>query len=189
MSENKIKGVEQVKNVKAQILDYLLEEGILRKKLPSRPKIDFGFEIAYPPDPRGMNPNTKLMVIIKPKEKDYIIIQIATQISEPHVKALNSLPEEKKFSFFILLKKALLLRNLMYNIDIRNYRYLISDQIFIEKSDKISKNDLFKSIKNVFNIALYANILLGEVCSGKIDKSIFEKGKGNSSDPSFSLYS
>ena len=77
----------------------------------------------------------------------------------------------------------------MYNIDIRNYRYLISDQIFIEKSNIISKNDLFKSIKNVFNIALYANILLGEVCSGKIDKSIFEKGKGDSSDPSFSLYS
>lgn len=189
MSKNKKVESEQTENVDVQILDFLLEEGILRKKLPLRPEIDFGYEIAYPPDPRGKNPNTKLMVIIKPKEKDYIIIQIATQISEIHAKALNSLPEEKKFSFFIDLKKALLLRNLMYNIDIQNYRYLISDQIFIEKKNKISKNDLFKSIKNVFNIALYANILLGELCSGKIDKSIFEKGKETSSDPNFSLYS
>ncbi len=189
MSKNNNEISEQVKRINTQILDYLLEEGILRKKFPKNPQIEFGYEIEYPPNPTGRNPNSKILGIIKPKEKDYIIVQIATQISEPHIKALNSLPEDKKLSFFIDLKKALLLRNLMFSIDILKFRYLISDQIFIEKNNVISKNDLFKSIKNVFNIALYANILLGEVCSGKIDKSILEKGKETSSDPSFSLYS
>lgn len=189
MSEKKIKAPEERETIRSLILDYLLEEGVLRKKLPKNPQVDFGYEISYPPDPSGKNPNTKLMGIIKPKENDFIIIQIATQISKPHIDALNALPEEKKFFFFIELKKSLLLRNLMYNIDIQNYRYLISDQIYIEKNISISKNELFKSIKQVFNIALYANILLGEICSGKIDKSFLDKGKDSSSGPSFSLYS
>jgi len=121
-------------------------------------------------------------------DKDFIIIQIATQISKPHVDALNSLPEEKKILFFVELRKSLLLRNLMYNIDIKNNRYMITDQIFIE-DNKISKNDLFKSIKNVFNICLYSNILLSEICSGKLDKSFLEREKETASGPSFSLYS
>ena len=179
---------EEMEAIRKLILDYLLEEGMLRRKLPKNPQIDFGYEIGYPPDPSGKNPSTRMMGILKPKDKDFIIIQIATQISKPHVDALNSLSEEKKILFFVELRKSLLLRNLMYNIDIKNYRYMITDQIFIE-DNKISKNDLFKSIKNVFNICLYSNILLGEICSGKLDKSFLEREKETASGPSFSLYS
>lgn len=164
--------------IKDLVQEYLLDEEILRKKIDD-PKIEFGFQFSFPPGPGG-----QMMAVFKPKGKDILIVQIGTQISEPHQQALNDL-DDKKLNFFIGLRKVLLLKNLLFRIDVQNFRYEISDQIFLNKSATISKNVLFKMIRKVFSTAAYCNVMLGEYTSGKIKPEDFSKETG----ADFSLYS
>ncbi|MFW9829272.1 MAG: DUF2299 family protein [Candidatus Thorarchaeota archaeon] len=175
--------------IKQLIQDYLLEEGLLRGKI-SDPKIDFGFQFIFPPgkDPLG-RPIGRNMVVIQPKQKKVIIVSIAIQISEPHIKALNSLENHKKFNFFMDLRKSFLLKEVFYRIDLKNYRYEITDQIFLDKDEFLSKNSFFNAIRKVFNSGALSNIILGEYCAGKIKPEDFLKSKEFTSDSDFSLYS
>ena len=123
--------------IKKLIQEYLLDEGILREKVKD-PKIEFGFRFTFPPGPIG-----KIMFVIKPKNKDLIIITIGTQISDPHINALNSLDDNKKMQFFVELRKFFLLKDVYFRINIENHRYEISDQVFLKEDGSVSKNAFF----------------------------------------------
>ena len=168
--------------IKHLVREYLLDEEILRKNI-DEPKLEFGFQFTFPPGPKGQN-----MVVFKPKSKNLLIFSLGTQISPPHVEALNT-STEKKMHFFIALRKFLLLRNLLFRIDGKNFRYEISEQFFLDKDATLSKDKFFKKIRNVFNSAAYANMLLDETCAGKIKPGDFDKSKDFSSASDFSLYS
>jgi hypothetical protein len=171
--------------IKKQIREYLIDEGILRTQIPdSEDKLEFGFKFIFPPGPKG-----HMMVVFKPKSKDLIIISAGTQISKHHVKALNSLGEEKKLKFFMELRKLFLLKNVFFRIDIQNYRYEISDQFFLKPDYTISKDKLFKSVRKVFNSTAYSNILLNEFCIEKLKPDEVGKFRDFTSDSDFSLYS
>ncbi|MBA7546767.1 hypothetical protein ES705_39164 [subsurface metagenome] len=175
--------------IKSLIQEYLLDEGLLREKI-SNPKLDFGFQFIFPPGRDPMKrPIGRNMVVIKPKDKNLIIISLGTQISKPHVDALNSLKEDRKMQFFWDLRKFFLAKDLFYRIDIQNYRYEISDQIFLKDNGTVSKNKFFKSIRRVFDGSAYSNIILGEYCFGKIKPEDFMKPKDFASGSDFSLYS
>ena len=165
------------------IREYLLDEGILREKIKDQ-KIDFGFQFAFPP-----GQISKIMFVIKPKNKDIIIVTIGTQISDPHINALNSLNDNKKMQFFMELRKFFLLKDVYFRISVDKYRYEISDQVFLKEDGSISKNVFFKSIRKVFNSAAYSNIILEEYCSEKIKPEDFTKAKEFTSGTDFSLYS
>jgi hypothetical protein len=169
--------------IKKLIQEYLLDEGILREKVKD-PKIEFGFRFTFPPGPIG-----KIMFVIKPKNKDLIIITIGTQISDPHINALNSLNDSKKMQFFVELRKFFLLKDVYFRINIENHRYEISDQVFLKEDGSVSKNVFFKSVRRVFNCAAYSNIILEEFCSGKIKPEDFTKPEEFTSGSDFSLYS
>ncbi|MEJ2251464.1 MAG: DUF2299 family protein [Candidatus Lokiarchaeota archaeon] len=174
------------KNIKETIQDYLLDEGLLRKRI-TEPKLEFGFQFTFPPGsgPPNRSPGQN-MVVFQPKNKrDLLIITVGTQISKPHVDALNKLGD-KKVHFFMDLKKFLLLKDLFFRIDAQNYRYEISDQIFVDEKNLITKDEFFKSIQKIFNSAVYSNILLGEYCSGIIKPEDFDKSKNIGMG--FSLY-
>ncbi|MBD3213288.1 MAG: DUF2299 domain-containing protein [Candidatus Lokiarchaeota archaeon] len=168
------------------IRDYLLDEGILRKRIDNE-NLEFGYQFEFPPFTEGGNKRGQNMVVYQPKKKDLIIISIATQISPPHVEALESV-DGRKIRFFVELKKLLLLRNLFFRLDIDNYRYEISDQMFITDDEPISKNHFFQTVRKVFNIQAYSNLLLMEFCSGKIQQEDFENTEKFQSGPGFSLY-
>ena len=176
-------------NIKKLIQDYLLEEGLLREKI-NNPKLDFGFQFVFPPgnDPSG-RPMGRTMVVMQPKSKDLIVISLGTQISKAHIDALNSLKENRKMKFFWDLRKFFLLKDLFYRIDVQNFRYEVSDQIFLKDDGRVSKNSLFKSIRRVFDGAAYSNIILGEFCSGKISPEDIFKTKDFAAGSDFSLYS
>ena len=176
-------------NIKQLIQDYLLDERLLRGKV-SDPKLDFGFQFIYPPgkDPLG-RPIGRNMIVIRPKKRNLIILSLGVQISQLHVKALESLENGKKLNYFMDLKKSILLKDVFYRIDIKNYRYEISDQVFLNEDRPISKNSFFKSIQKVFNCAAYSDIILAEYCAGKIKPEDFMKSKEFTSDSDFSLYS
>ncbi len=175
-------------NIKQLIQDYLLDEGLLRGKIPD-PKLNFGFRFIYPPgkDPLGRQIGRN-MVVIRPKNKNLIVVSLGVQISEPHIKALNSLENPKKLNFFMDLRKSFLLKDVFYRIDIKNHRFEITDQIFLNKDGFISKNSFYKSVRKVFNCAAYSNIILGEYCAGKIKPEDFMKSKEFTEDSNFSLY-
>ncbi|MFX1337936.1 MAG: DUF2299 family protein [Promethearchaeota archaeon] len=167
--------------IKSLIRDYLLEEGLLRKKIKD-PKLEFGFQFTFPPGQGG-----HIMAIFKPKDKDLIIISSGTQISEEHINALNLLKNDKKLQYFIALRKFFLLKDVFFRIDVNQYRYEISDQKFLKEDGTISKNSVFKSIRKVFSCAAYSNIILQQYCSGTITED-FDKTK-DFSGTDFSLYS
>lgn len=170
-------------NTKFLIREYLLDEGLLREKIKD-PKIEFGFQFSFPPGPMG-----KIMFVIKPIDKDLLIITIGTQISKQHINALNLLKNNKKMLFWMDLRKSFLLKDVFFRIDIKNHRYEVSDQRFLNNDGSISKNSFFKSVRKVFNSAVYSNIILGQYCSGKIKEEDFNKSKGYISGSDFSLYS
>jgi hypothetical protein len=175
--------------IKLLIQEYLLDEGLLREKI-SDPKIDFGFQLVFPPgnDSTG-RPVGRRMVVLKPKNKDLIVISLGTQISKPHIDTLNSLKDNRKMQYFWDLRKFFLVKDLFYRIDINNYRYEISDQIFLKDNGTVSKNTFFKSIRRVFDGSAYSNIILGEYCLGKIKPEDFLKSKDFAGSSDFSLYS
>lgn len=175
--------------IKHLIHDYLLDEGLLREKITD-PKVEFGFRFIFPPgkDPLGRQVGRN-MVVFRPKNKNLIIMSLGIQISDPHIKALDSLEKNKKMNFFMDLRKSFLLKDVFYRIDIKNHRYEIIDQRFLNKDEFISKNSFFKMVRKVFNGATYSNFILDDYCAGKIKPEDFMKAKEFTSDSDFSLYS
>ena len=84
-------------NVENLLREYLLEEGILKDRIDSV-EFDFGFIISFPPGPKSQN-----LSIYKPKNMNGIFIAIRFQISKEKAEILNSLKDNKKLQFFILL--------------------------------------------------------------------------------------
>lgn len=170
-------------NIKQLIQEYLLDEGLLRNKLPlDDKKLDFGFQFVFPPGPIAQK-----MVVLKPKNKDLIIVSNPIQIAPQQVEALNALKDNRKIYFFIDVRKFFLAKDVFFRIDTQNFRYEISDQIFLKRDGTISKNSFFKSIRKVFTCAAYSNMILSEYCSGKVKPEDIAKSKEFTSD--FSLYS
>jgi hypothetical protein len=173
MSEKKIK-------IKSLIRKYLLDEGLLRENLPDpKSQFDFGYIFSFPPGQQ-----VQRMSVFKPKNKNFIIIIIRTQISKQHIEALNSLKDNKKMQFFEDLRKFFIIKEIFFRIDVQNYRYEINDQLFLKKDGSVSRNSFFKSIRRIFYNYMYSNIILSDYCSGKIKSS-----KELPSSFDFSLYS
>jgi len=182
MTEKDLKSIEDL------IREFLLEETTI-KKIPDK-KLEFGFQFLFPPgtDPSG-RPVGQNMAVIKPKDKDLVIITLGTQISPPHVEALDSLKDDGKQRFFLDLRKILLIKNLMFRIDVQNHRYEISEQYFVSKKKFLTKNAFYKLVRKVFSCAAYCHILLNEYCSGKIKSEDLSDSRDFISGPGFSLYS
>ena len=176
---------DNTNNIKNLIQDYLLDEGLLRNKIPiDEKKLEFGFQFVFP---NTKGPVGQKMVVIKPKNNDLIIISNRIQIAPQQVEALNSLENNGKIFFFMDIRKFFLIKDIFFRIDTQKFRYEISDQMFLKKDGTISKNSFFKSVRKVFTCSAYSNILLNEYCSGKIKPEDIAKSKDFTSD--FSLYS
>ncbi|MFX0188769.1 MAG: DUF2299 family protein [Candidatus Hodarchaeota archaeon] len=162
------------------IREYLLDEGILREKIPDPDsKLEFGFIFSYPPRSKGNR-----MTIFKLKDKDSIILSLQTQMPKKEIKTFDSLKNNDKIQFFAFLRKYFINKEIYFRIDAQNYKYEISEQIFLKKDGIISKNSIFKRIRKLYSCFLFSTIILKEFCSGKEMSS-----KQFVSDFDFSLYS
>lgn len=136
------KPINKIENL---ILIYLLEEWFLQEKIPDNKfKLDFGFFL-FPPGPTGQR-----MSIFKLKGKNFIIISINTQISKIDINILNSLKNQKKNQFFSELRKFFLIKEVNFRIDINNFRYEISDHIFFQENEFISKNLFYNIVRKIY---------------------------------------
>jgi hypothetical protein len=156
-------------------------KNILRKYLSSgttigpeikNPKIDFGFRFAFPKgkDKQG-KPMGRPFSLVKEKKWDHFEIISPTTISPNHIKILNSMKENKQKQLFSDLKKVFNLKGFLYDIDIPNKRFAIIDAYFLEDNKDISKNELYRIIRNIFGIIIYSITLIQELCAGPGDIS------------------
>lgn len=160
------------------IRKYLLDEELLRKKA-SDDRFEFGFQFVYPPSTKAFP-----MSVVKPKGKDFIVISIGIQMSKQRIDALNSIKNDKKQEFFTELKKFFIIKNVFFGIDAQNFRYEISEQIFLKENGKVSKSAFYRAVRTIFNCAAYSNIIFEQYCSGKITSEEFSNLGGTD----FSLY-
>lgn len=151
-----------VKNSVEDLLhEYLLAAGILKNKI-NNTKFDFCFIISFPPGPKSQN-----LSVYKPKNRDSIFITIRFQISQEKANALNSLKGNRKHQFFNDLRKYLLIREVLYKINLQNLIIEIHEQTFPDKEGYISKNLFFKLIQKVFYCYLSSYLLLEEYLKKK----------------------
>ena len=160
------------------IKDYLLEEGILKEKI-ANPNFDFGFIISYPPGPKSQN-----MTVYKPKNKNSIYITIRIQFLEDHIKALNSLDDNKRFQFYNDMRKYFLSREVFFAMDLQKSIFEIYKIIYLDPDGKISKDTLYKRIQRIFYCYVVSNLILEEHCFSKESPP-----RKLGSDFNFSLYS
>ena len=151
--------------IKILIREYLMDEGLMRGNVKD-PKLDFGFNFIFPGglDPKGRQIG-RGFTIIKPKNKDFIEIRCGTTISPKHIEKLG----DKKKHFFAQLQKYLLSKSFFFQLDVKNNRYSIIDNIFLKKDGTISKNRFYKTIRKIFTNTIYSIVLLKEFCEVIID--------------------
>ncbi|MCF2138697.1 MAG: DUF2299 family protein [Candidatus Lokiarchaeota archaeon] len=143
-----------------KIRDWAIDEGILGKPLPPNPKVNFGYELTFPPN----SPKPMRLMVIQPKATKAISIQIATQIAKPHVEEIQKSDPQGLLKFFFIFKRYMLMQNLLYNVDANNARYIILDNIY---PDGLTENQFYQSIRKVFNANVYINMQLIDFISGK----------------------
>jgi hypothetical protein len=149
MSENPPKKIIEL------VKDWAIEEGIMGKKIPPKEGLEFGFELKFPPGA----PFQKTIALVCPKDKDFLVFQLGTQMSPEHVGVMKNTPPEKQVKFFSKMKKFFYTQNLLYNLDIPNLRWAIIDQVHF---DALTKNVFFTTLRKIFNTSLYIDQILAE---------------------------
>ena len=177
---------KNINNLEESIREYLLDEGLFQKPINDS-KIKFGFQFTFPPISNPSEQKSYSMIVFQPQNKDLIIVSIGTQISKPHINALKKSKDGEVY-FLMDLKKLFLLKNVFFRIDNDNYRYEISDQVFINQHEIISKNNFFVIVRKVYNIYAYSNLLLGDYCTGRINSEDLGKTQRFDTSLGFNLY-
>ena len=79
-------------SIEQDVKNWLADEGVFREKAADE-NADFHFVIEFPKD--------NIMDVVKPKEKDVIVIGCATQVAPEHINLMqNASPQDKnKFLF------------------------------------------------------------------------------------------
>ncbi|MBY8981742.1 MAG: DUF2299 family protein [Candidatus Lokiarchaeota archaeon] len=156
---------EDAQNIENLIREYLLDERSFQKRI-NNSELKFGFQFIFPSYPSSSEQKGQVMVVFQLNNTDFLIISIGTQISKSHIDILKKY-KEREVQFFIDLKKLIFKMNLFFRLDIQNYNYEISEQIFIEHDKIISKNIFFKIVRKLYNTQAYSSLLLMEHCMDK----------------------
>ena len=152
--------IESIDNesLEDKIVRYCTEEGILRTKLPANEKIEFGFNVEYPPS----HPMAKTMTVLQPKDKSFVIIQIGIKISPEHLASLEKF--KLKRLFYDMLKRMLLSSNIIFKLEMEQNRFMLSEQIYEEG---LNMDVFYRYLRMVFNTSLKTNLMLTDIVARK----------------------
>ncbi len=133
-------------NVEEQIEKWLLDEDCLRE-MKYDENADFHFIVEFPKD--------NIMDVVRPKDKDCIIIACATQVAPQHVDLMNSADAKTQKDFLLDLNFGL--NNFLVDFELQINQnilrqFVITDQIF---DDGLTKNEFMKTMKKVFKSKLH----------------------------------
>ncbi len=154
----------QIEDIERKVLEICEAEDIFKEKMKPHPKYQFAFKISYPPG----HPQPKNLVVVLPKDKKYISIELATKISSKHLETFKKMEEQTGTSFiplfFYLLRNMLLNRSLFYAFNLKNQSYVFSEHIYI---DGLTMDNFYRCLRKIYYAAVSAQITINEVASGK----------------------
>lgn len=154
-----------------EIKAWTMDEQLFKVKLPAKDNVDWAMELSYPFNhPAPMN-----IVVLNPKRKDFIVLQIAIKMSQQHEDGMHKKGPAAFAVFYHRWKVFLLEKDVSYNINQQDNSWIISDLIYY---DGLTKHEFFKCIRHLFNAAMYGNILLDEVMQAQ-----FVQGKKGGRGP------
>lgn len=80
--------------IEQDVKNWLADEGVFREKAADE-NADFHFVIEFPKD--------NVMDVVKPKEKDVIVIGCATQVAPEHIRSnAKCISSIKKINFYLI---------------------------------------------------------------------------------------
>ena len=128
------------------IKKWLLDEDMLRE-MKYDENADFHFIVEFPKE--------NIMDIVKPKQKDCIVIACATQVSPEHINLMIPADQQTKKDFILDLNFGLNNFLVDYELQVNNemlQQFIITDQIF---EDGLTKEAFIKTLKRVFKSQLH----------------------------------
>ena len=133
-------------NLEDNVKQWLSDEDLLRE-MKYDENADFHYIIEFPKE--------NIMDVVKPRDKDCIVIACATQVAPQHTSLMQSSDDKTRKEFIMDLNFALNSYLVDYELKVSNdilQQFVITDQIF---EDGLTKNELIRSLKRVFKSKLH----------------------------------
>lgn len=137
---------------------WLLDEDLLREMRYDE-NADFHFVIEFPKE--------NIMDVVKPKQKDCIVIACATQVSPEHKNLMIPADPKTKKDFILELNFGLNSYLVDYELKVNQdvlQQFIVTDQIF---EDGLTKDAFIRTLKRVFKSKLHC-IWLIDKCFGRL---------------------
>ena len=140
-------------DLEEKIRTWLMEEdALLEKKFDEN--ADFHYIIQFPKD--------NIMDVVKPREKDAVVIACATQVSPEHITLMNSSTAENRRDFLLDLQFGInsYLVDFDLNVDKDILRHFVVTNIIYE--DGLNKNEFMRTVNRVFKSKLFCIFLINK---------------------------
>ena len=133
-------------NIEKDVEKWLMDEDVLRE-MKYDENADFHFIVEFPKE--------NIMDVVKPKDKDSIILACATQVAPQHVALMEAADMKTKKEFILDLNFGLNTFLVDFDLQVSNdilRQFVVTEQIF---EDALTKDMLFRTLKRVFKAKLH----------------------------------
>lgn len=140
-------------NLEENVRLWLTDEDFLRE-VKYDENADFHFIVEFPKD--------NIMDVVKPKDKDCIVIACATQVAPQHLDLMKRADMKTQKDFIMSLNFGLNQFLVDYELQVSNdilQQFVVTDQIF---EDGLTKNEFIRTLKRVFKAKLHCIWLIDE---------------------------
>ena len=140
-------------NLEEDVKEWLSEEDLLRE-VKFDENADFHYIIEFP--------NDNIMDVVKPTDKDCIVIACATQVAPQHKDLMEASNAQTRKEFLMEVNFGLNSFLVDYELQVADdilQQFVITDQIF---EDGLTKNEMMKTLKRVFKSKLQCIWLINE---------------------------
>ena len=140
-------------NLEENVKQWLTDEDFLRE-VKYDENADFHYIVEFPKD--------NIMDVVKPKDKDCIVVACATQVAPQHLDLMNRADNNTQKSFIMDLNFGLNSFLVDYELQVSQdilQQFVITDQIF---EDGLTKNELIKTLKRIFKSKLHCIWLIDQ---------------------------
>lgn len=133
-------------DLEQKVKEWLSDEDLLRE-MKYDENADFHFIIEFPKE--------NIMDVVKPKDKDCIVVACATQVAPQHKDLMKAADINTQKDFILDLNFGLNSFLIDFELQVNNnilQQFVITDQIF---EDGLTKNEFIRTLKRVFKSKLH----------------------------------
>ena len=137
---------DDIMSLEEKTKQWLSEEDMLRE-VKYDENADFHFIVEFPKE--------NIMDVVKPKDKDCLIIACATQVAPQHLDLMKQADKKTQKDFIMDLNFGL--NNFLVDFELQIaqdilQQFVVTEQIF---EDGINKNEFIKTLKRIFKAKLH----------------------------------